>query len=54
MLESSTALVNQFLKRKKREEARFYATAMIYDAYFSLNCDKWLDINNKEYRDTQK
>lgn len=51
MLESSTALVNQFLKRKKREEARFYATAMIYDAYFSLNCDKWLDINNKEYRD---
>ena len=41
MLESNTALVNEFLRRKRRDDAIFYATSMIYDVYYSLNCDRW-------------
>ena len=41
MLESNTALVKQFMMRGKRKEAQFYATSMIFDTYYSLNCDRW-------------
>lgn len=51
MLKSNTSLVNQFLKRGMQNEAMFYATSMIMDAYYSFNCSAWTDINNKEYRD---
>lgn len=51
MLDSSTALVNEFLRRKKKEHAQFYCTAMIYDAYFTMNKKEWIDQENKEYRD---
>lgn len=50
MLESNTALVNQFLKRGRTKDAQFYATAMIYDAYFTLNKDEWINQENQEYR----
>jgi glycosyltransferase involved in cell wall biosynthesis len=50
MLDSNTALIKQFLKRKKKDEAMFYATSMIYDAYFTMNKDEWLNQENKEYR----
>lgn len=51
MLDSNTALVNQFLERKMEEDAMFYATSMIYDAYFTMNKNEWLNQENKEYRD---
>lgn len=51
MLESSTALVNQFLQRKRMDEAEFYATSMIYDIYYSLNCDHWWSDEGHEYLD---
>ena len=50
MLDSSDALIEQFLERKKKDEAMFYATSMIYDAYFTMNKDEWLNQENKEYR----
>jgi len=50
MLESNTALVNQFLKRGRTPDAQFYATAMIYDAYFTLNKDEWINQENQAYR----
>lgn len=50
MLDSNDALVSQFLKRRKKEAAKFYATNMIYDAYFTMNKDEWLNQENKEYR----
>ena len=50
MLDSNDALVQQFLNRKREEDARFYATSMIYDAYFTMNKDEWLNQENKEYR----
>lgn len=50
MLDSNEALVNQFLDRNRKEDAQFYATSMIYDAYFTMNKDEWLNQENKEYR----
>lgn len=51
MILSNTRLVRQFLSRKMEQEAQFYATSMIFDAYYSLNCKQWLELENKEYRD---
>ena len=50
MLDSSDALVGQFIARGMLEEAQFYATSMIYDSYFTMNKDEWLNQENKEYR----
>lgn len=50
MLDSNDALVDQFLDRNRKEDAQFYATSMIYDAYFTMNKDEWLNQENKEYR----
>ena len=51
MLDSNTALVNEFLKRNRYQDAQFYATSMVYDAYFTMNKDEWINQENKEYRD---
>ena len=51
LLDSNTALVNQFLSRNRYQEAQFYATSMVYDAYFTMNKDEWINQENKEYRD---
>jgi len=50
MLDSNTALVKELLKRKKDNDAKFYATSMIYDAYFTMNKDEWINQENREYR----
>lgn len=50
MLDSNDALVDEFLKRYMRQEAQFYAVNMIYDAYFTMNKDEWLNQENHEYR----
>ncbi len=49
MLESNTALVNEFINRKRRDDAIFYATSMIYDVYYSLNCDRWWNEEGHPY-----
>lgn len=51
MLDSNTALVKELMKRGKNQDAQFYATSMIYDAYFTMNKDEWINQDNKEYRD---
>lgn len=51
MLDSNTALVNEFLKRDHKDEAIFYAANMIYDAYFSMNCDRWWEGEGAGYRE---
>lgn len=50
MLDSNDALVQQFIKRKRKEDAMFFVVNMIYDAYFTMNKDEWLNQENKEYR----
>lgn len=50
MLDSNTALVKELLRRHKKEDAQFYAVAMVYDAYFTMNKDEWINQENKQYR----
>lgn len=50
MLDSNTALINEFLRRNMRDKAQFYATSMIMDAYYTMNKDEWLNQDNKDYR----
>lgn len=50
MLDSNDALVTQFLNRRRKDDAMFYVVGMIYDAYFTMNKDEWLNQENKEYR----
>ena len=50
MLDSNDALVQQFLDRSRMEDAQFYVVGMIYDAYFTMNKDEWLNQENKDYR----
>lgn len=52
MLESNTALIKELVKRNKEKDAMFYATSMIYDAYFTMNKAEWINQENKEYRDS--
>ena len=50
MLDSNTALVEEFIKRDRTPDAQFYAVSMIYDAYFTMNKREWIDQENREYR----
>ena len=50
MLDSNDALIEQFLSRRRNDDAKYYATSMIYDAYFAMNKDEWLNQDNKAYR----
>ena len=51
MLDSNTALINQFLSRGMENDAKLFATSMIYDVYYSLNCDRWWVGEGKKYLD---
>lgn len=51
MLDSNTALVKEFVKRKRLTDAQFYATSMIYDAYYTMNKEEWINQENRSYRD---
>ena len=50
MLDSSDALIEQFNKRGRVQDAQFFAVNMIYDAYFTMNKAEWLNQQNHEYR----
>lgn len=51
MLESNTALVEQFQQRGRVQDAQFYSVSMIFDAYYTMNKSEWINQENKEYRD---
>lgn len=50
MLDSNTALVKEFVRRNRETDAQYYATAMVYDAYYMMNKDEWLNQENQQYR----
>lgn len=51
MLDSSTKLVQEFIRRGLYDKAQTAATTMIYDAFFTMNKDEWVNQDNREYRD---
>lgn len=50
MLDSNTALIEEFLQREKKDLAKYYSTSMIYEAYFTLNKKEWVEQENQNYR----
>lgn len=50
MLESSTELVNELLKRGKGNFAEEIVTSIVYESYFTLNKEEWINQENREYR----
>lgn len=50
MLDSNEALVDELLRRNRQQDAQFYSTSMIFDAYFTMNKKEWINQENKEYR----
>ena len=50
MLDSNDSLVDEFLRRNRLSDAQFYSVSMIYDAYFTMNKDEWINQENIEYR----
>ena len=50
MLDSNEALIDEFICREMIQDAQFYATMMIFDAYFTMNKDEWINQENIEYR----
>ena len=50
MLDSNTALIEELLQRGRGKDAAFFACNMIYDAYFTLNKDEWINQENQSYR----
>lgn len=51
MLESNKALVQELLTRGYMQEAQFYVTSMIFDAYYTLNKMEWQTDENQMYKD---
>ena len=51
MLDSNDALVSEFMRRGKNQQALFYIAFMIFDAYYTMNKVDWINQENKEYRD---
>ena len=49
MLDSNTALVEEFLDRRREADAQYFCTAMIFDAYYTMNKKEWIDQENKLY-----
>lgn len=49
MLDSNTALIRELLSRGREADAKFFATSMIYDAYYSFNCDRWWSTEGNGY-----
>lgn len=49
-LDTKNALIEEFLKRGRNLDAEAVLINMIYDAYFTMNMDDWLNQENKEFR----
>ena len=52
MLDSNDALIEEFKKRAVYDKAAFYVAFMIFDAYYTMNKPEWINMDNKEYRDS--
>lgn len=51
MIESQTAVAEEFIKRNMVDKAKGFVAGMFFDAYYSLCSKNWKDINNAEYRE---
>jgi len=50
MLDSNDALITEFMQRGMHDKAMFFSVMMIFDAYYTMNKDEWLNEENQDYR----
>ena len=50
LIDSNDALVDEFLRRDRKDKAVFYTVSMVFDAYYLMNKPEWIDQENQEYR----
>lgn len=50
MLDSTSALIKEFTRRRMKDKAVFFAVNMIFDAYYTMNKPEWINQENREYR----
>lgn len=54
-IDSNQALVDEYLRREKVDNANQFICVMMFDTYYLMNTDDWLKQDNQEYRlDTEK
>ncbi len=51
MLDSTEALVEEFLRRGMNDKAEYFTCLTIFDAYYTMNKPEWIDQANQEYRE---
>ena len=51
MIDSNDMLIEEFIRRDKKETANMYVGMMIFDTYYAFNKADWVNQENKEYRD---
>ncbi|MCD8100565.1 MAG: glycosyltransferase family 2 protein [Oscillospiraceae bacterium] len=51
MLRSSDALTGELLRRGKRGAAQSVCAGMVFDAYYSMNTERWLSRGSRKYRE---
>lgn len=50
MIDSSDALISEFLRRGIKDKAKFFTAFMVFDSYYAMNKPEWIDQENQEYR----
>lgn len=51
MIESNSAVVDDFIRRGMEDKAATYFTMHVFDVYYLLNKPEWISETNQEYRD---
>ena len=51
MIDSNSALVEEFRRKGRPDLAAFYTVFMIFDAYYTMNKPEWINQENIEYRE---
>ena len=51
MIDSNSALIEEFKRKGRPDLAAFYAVFMIFDAYYTMNKPEWINQENIEYRE---
>lgn len=50
MIDSNSALIEEFRRKGRPDLSAFYTVFMIFDAYYTMNKPEWIDMENQEYR----
>ena len=52
LLESNCALIEELINRNRDREAQMLTCSMVFNAYYTMNKDEWINQENKEFRDS--